>query len=168
MTSKYNLHSGASHFLPYFAGPDDNLHFSYTSSTMYCRRRVRIDEEVFEYVEARRLHEDSKRLLDAMHADDFVGPASHFSGLSGDVRTTEALDEGMRQFRLVAAERTRLREELKQLNFDSDEHREIEAQLDQVGEDVIEVVSEIEQAIRTLNQASGYDLKTGGVGPAVL
>jgi hypothetical protein len=163
MTTTYNRLPGASHLMPFAAGPDIHLQFSYTASSMYCKKRVKIDDEVFEYVEVRELDEESKSLLDAMPADDYVAPASHFSGLSGDERTLEALNEAFRQFRLVADERARLRDELNELEVETDARQEVECQLEIVNDDASEVLSDIAQAIKVLNQASGYDPKAGTV-----
>ncbi|MBB1162673.1 hypothetical protein [Aquariibacter albus] len=164
MTAKYNCLPGASHFIPYSTGSDDTLHFSYTASSMYCKRRVCIDNEVFEYVEARKLDDGSKGVLDAMQTDDHLGPASHFSGLRGDERMKDALNEGLRQLRLVAAERSRLREELGGQEVDSDERGEVEAQLELVGDEASEAVTAVEQAVNAFNQVSGYDPKAKFIG----
>lgn len=156
MTSRYNLLPNATHFMPFFADLNTGLHYSYTNAAMYCRRTVRISDESFDYVEMRTLAEDSLPQLHAMAANDFIGPASHFSRLEGDERACEALEEGFRQLRLVASERSKLQEELDSLTADSEQCHEVECQLDLLGEDKSEVLCTIGKVIDAFNLESGF------------
>ncbi|OJU88371.1 MAG: hypothetical protein BGO13_09175 [Burkholderiales bacterium 66-5] len=157
MTSRYNLLPNATHFMPFGAGLNAGLHYSYTNAAMYCRRTVRISDESFDYVEMRTLAEDSLPQLHAMAANDFIGPASHFSRLEGDERACEALEEGFRQLRLVASERSKLREDLESLTAESEQYQEVMCQLDMLGEDASGVLSTIEKVIDAFNLESGFD-----------
>lgn len=157
MTSRYNLLPNATHFMPFFADLNTGLHYSYTNAAMYCRRTVRISDESFDYVEMRTLAEDSLPQLHAMAANDFIGPASHFSRLEGDERACEALEEGFRQLRLVASERSKLREDLESLTAESEQYQEVMCQLDMLGEDASGVLSTIEKVIDAFNLESGFD-----------
>ena len=156
MTSRYNLLPNATHFMPFFADLNTGLHYSYTNAAMYCRRTVRISDESFDYVEMRTLAEDSLPQLHAMAANDFIGPASHFSRLEGDERACEALEEGFRQLRLVAAERSKLQEELDSLTADSEQCHEVECQLNLLDEDASEALSTIGTVIDAFNLESGF------------
>ena len=157
MTSRYNLLPNATHFMPFFADLNTGLHYSYTNAAMYCRRTVRISDESFDYVEMRTLAEDSLPQLHAMATNDFIGPASHFSRLEGDERACEALEEGFRQLRLVASERSKLWEELESLSAESEQYQEVMCQLDMLGEDASGVLSTIEKVIDAFNLESGFD-----------
>ena len=167
MSSMYNLRPNATHFMPFFADLNTGLHYSYTNAAMYCRRTVRISDESFDYVEMRTLAEDSPPQLHAMAANDFIGPASHFSRLEGDERACEALEEGFRQLRLVAAERSKLQEELDSLTADSEQCHEVECQLDLLGEDESEVLCTIGKVIDAFNKQSGFVPAKGGVAPSI-
>ena len=166
MSSMYNLHPNATHFMPFFADLNTGLHYSYTNTAMYCRRTVQISDESFDYVEMRALAEDSRPQLDAMAANDFIGPASHFSSLEGDERACEALEEGFRQLRLVAAERSKLQEELDSLTADSEQCHEVECQLGLLGEDESEVLCTIGKVIDAFNLESGFAPTKGCIVPS--
>lgn len=156
MTSRYNLLPNATHFMPFFADLNTGLHYSYTNAAMYCRRTVRISDESFDYVEMRTLAEDSLPQLHAMATNDFIGPASHFSRLEGDERACEALEEGFRQLRLVASERSKLWEELESLSAESEQYQEVMCQLDLLSEDASDVLSTIKKVIDAFNHESGF------------
>lgn len=166
MSSMHNLRPNATHFMPFFAELNIGLHYSYTNTAMYCRRTVQISDESFDYVEMRALAEDSLPQLDAMAANDFIGPASHFSILEGDERACEALEEGFRQLRLVASERSKLQEELDSLTADSEQCHEVECQLDRLGEDESEVLCTIGKVIDAFNLESGFAPAKGCIVPS--
>ena len=156
MTSRYNLLPNATHFMPFFADLNTGLHYSYTNAAMYCRRTVRISDESFDYVEMRTLAEDSLPQLHAMATNDFIGPASHFSRLEGDERACEALEEGFRQLRLVASQRSKLWEELESLTAESEQYQEVMCQLDLLSEGASDVLSTIKKVIDAFNHESGF------------
>ena len=156
MTSRYNLLPNATHFMLFAADLNAGLHYSYTNAAMYCRRTVRISDESFDYVEMRTLAEDSQPQLHAMAANDFIGPASHFSRLEGDERACEALEEGFRQLRLVASERSKLWEELESLSAESEQYQEVMCQLDLLSEGASDVLSTIKKVIDGFNHESGF------------
>jgi len=163
MTSNYNLLPGASHFLPFCAGPDVALQFSYTPARIYCKRKVQIYAEVFQYVEARELEDGSLRLLDSMPADDYVGPASHFGSLLRDAYASEALAEAFQQRRLAFEEQEQLRKRRDGMQANTDEYRDVECLLDFASEDAAGVLFSIEKLINAFNQASGFDPLTGQI-----
>ena len=156
MTSRYNLLPKATHFMPFAVDLNAGLHYSYTNAAMYCRHTVRISDESFDYVEMRTLAEDSLRQLHAMATNDFIGPASHFSRLEGDERACEALEEGFRQLRLVASERSKLWEELESLSAESEQYQEVMCQLDLLSEGASDVLSTIKKVIDAFNHESGF------------
>lgn len=167
MTDKYNLLPGARHFMAYFAGPDIRLHFSYTSSRMYCKHSVHVEDEVFEYVEARRLDDDSESDLDAMAADDYIGAASYFSRLLCDGQTNVELEEGFDELRSARRGLKRLWQELEGLEADSDEYLHVDALRDMLLEETSDVRSKVERILSTFNQDSGYDPQEGTIRRAV-
>lgn len=156
MTSRYNLLPNATHFMPFAVDLNTGLHYSYTNAAMYCRHAVRISDESFDYVEMRTFAEDSLPQLNAMATNDFICPASHFSRLEGDERACEALEEGFRQLRLVASERSKLWEELESLSAESEQYQEVMCQLDLLSEGASDVLSTIKKVIDAFNHESGF------------
>lgn len=157
----YNRLPSASHFLPYFAGPKNELHFSYTDSHMFCKREVLVGDERFVYVETVALDEDSLDELNAMATNDFVGPASVLEGLRTHTRADEKLEDAFHSLRQYATERESLSEKFCALEVDSKEAADLAAQLEMLSEDERESRREIERHLAAFNQESGYDIKKG-------
>lgn len=166
MSNKYNRIPGASHFLPFFSGEDCNLHYSYTDDHMYCLTFLDVAGARFEFVEARPLDEDSKSQLDAMAANDHICAMQHFGSLPNCHAEHEKLDALLYRYRLSAQNESDLQDSLRTLEAGSEEHLDIEAQLDLNSETMREELRAIEEILVGFNRESGYDPKTGAVKPS--
>lgn len=165
MNDKYNLIPGACHFLPFFSGNYTYLHFSYTDKHMYCRREQEVAGTRFDFVEARPLDEDSENQLDAMASDDYIGPMYLFGKLPSDRRALADLEELFRRYSLCCTNESDLRERRKDMESGSDQYIEAEALLEFNSEEMSEVLARIEALLARVNQASGYNPKSGKVEP---
>jgi hypothetical protein len=157
MSKKYNLLPGASHFLPFSFGESTHLHFSYTETTMYCKVEVMVNDRAVAFVEARELEEESKASLDAMASDDYIGPMRVFADLSGEHKKSRDLDELLSSHKFLARADEDLRESMKDLDPQSEEHLEVCALHDYNNEESFEIRIEIERIIDSFNRTSGYN-----------
>lgn len=165
MSNKYNRLPGASHFEPFFSGPTLGLHFSYRGKNMYCRSKHKVDDLDFEYVEVRHLDTASKQELDCMSADDFVGPMRIFGSLSGNPHDHEQLEQLFYGLRMTKSALSELAENLDDMDPESDDYADTEAQLEGLREQANEETSKIEEIISNINRNSGYDPKTRTISP---
>lgn len=150
----------------FFSGEDRNLHYSYTDDHMYCLERLDVAGTRFEFVEARPLDEDSKSQLNAMAAHDYISAMRLFGSLPKSHAAHAKLEELLYGYRLPATNATDLRDTLKNMEPGSEEHLDIEAQLDLNSETMCEELRAIEELLTGFNRESGYHPKTGAVEPS--
>lgn len=163
MSNKYNHIPGSCHFLPFFSGDNCSLHYSYTDDHMYCLKSLHVAGDRFEFVEVRPLDENSKSQLDAMAANDYISAMRQFGSLPRSHAAPEKLDELLYGYRLSAKNASDLRDSLRTMEPGSEEHFDIEAQLDLNSETRDEELRAIETILAGFNRESGYDPKTGAV-----
>jgi hypothetical protein len=167
MSNKYNQLQGANHFMPFFTGVDICLHFSYTANNMYCRTEHSGHGAEFEYVEMRRLDKAAKRELDMMAANDFIGPMGVFGSLPANDPQLNQLDNLISSLRLTLSALSGLRENLEDIDPESEAYADAEAELEQLKADENDETSRIEAIIDGINRESGYNQKTRTISPTV-
>jgi hypothetical protein len=133
---------------------------------MYCLTCLDVAGARFEFVEARPLDEESKSQLNAMAANDYISAMGLFGSLPMSHAAHEKLDELLYGYRLSAKNASDLRDSLRTMEPGSEEHLDIEAQLDLNSETRMEELRAIEELLAGFNRESGYDPKTGAVEPS--
>lgn len=166
MSLKYNFLPGAIHFAPFFAGEENHLQCSYTTTHMYCKVEKDILGEKFIYVEKRQPDSLSLSHLDQLATDEYIASIAIFGCSPRDERGLRELEE---IFSLYRTTKLGLKENLAivvNTEPSSEEHLDAKAVAENIANELSEYRKDAQVLIDKFNTASGYNVSTKSITPS--